>query len=592
MVQSKHIVWLCFVIFFISSFFYYPKWNKSYTEATIGWDVSGYYWYLPATFIYKDLKKQEFGETILKKYGPTPEIQQSFDHRSGSKVMKYSMGMALQYLPFFLVAHLLASPLGFEADGFSLPYQFAIQFGSLLICFIGIWFLRKILVQYFSDKVTAITLLTVCLATNFLNFGSIDHAQSHNYLFMWYTLLIYHSIRFYERPSLRHSLWIGTIVGMCALTRPTEIISVLIPLAWGMNSISLDTIKDRIQLLFTHWRYLFLAVCCTIGLGMLQLIYYKYAGNEWLIYSYQDQTFSWLRPHFKDYLVSFQSGWLTYTPVWFLALAGIFTISKNNIGWVAIVLFTLINVYIVCSWDVWWIGGRAMVQSYPVMAFLLASVIDKSLHKSYLRYALYAFLALCTYYNFWWTHQAHRGGLIVAGSMTKAYFYQVVGRNTVSEEVKKLLDTDELFDGKKQDAKILFQENFNSDSTAIKEGRKVNGSPAILLDAQRQNSPEFEIPIRNNDAAWLRASATFHCTQKEWDTWKMTQMVVKFYNQSNVVKARIIRLHRFLNDGDTKEIYIDVKLPKETFSRATLSFWNGTSPKEIWIDDIKVESFN
>ena len=592
MVQSKHVVWLCFVIFFISSFFYYPKWNKLYTEATIGWDVSGYYWYLPATFIYKDLKKQEFGEIILRKYGPTPEIQQSFDHRSGNKVMKYSMGMALQYLPFFLVAHLLASPLGFEADGFSLPYQFAIQFGSLLICFIGIWFLRKILLHYFSDKVTAITLLTVCLATNYLNFGSIDHAQSHNYLFMWYTLLIYHTIKFYERPSLRPSIWIGVIIGMCALTRPTEIISMLIPLAWGMNSLSLDTIRERIQLLFTHWRYLFIAACCTVVLGMLQLIYYKYAGNEWLIYSYQDQTFSWLKPHFKNYLVSFQSGWLTYTPVWFLAFIGIFTISKDNIGWVAIVLFTLINVYIVCSWDVWWIGGRAMVQSYPIMAFLLASVIDKSLQKSYLRYVLYAFLALCTYYNLWWTHQAHRGGLIVAGSMTKAYFYQVVGRNTVSEEVKKLLDTDELFDGKRQEARTLFQENFNSDSTAIKEGRKVNGSPAIFLDAQRQNSPEFEIPIRNNDAAWLRASATFHCTQKEWDTWKMTQIVVKFYNQNNVVKARIIRLHRFLNDGDTKEIYMDVMVPNETFSKATLSFWNGTSPKEIWIDDIRIESFN
>ena len=31
--------------------FYYPKWQKPDTEATIGWDVSGYYAYLPAAFI-------------------------------------------------------------------------------------------------------------------------------------------------------------------------------------------------------------------------------------------------------------------------------------------------------------------------------------------------------------------------------------------------------------------------------------------------------------------------------------------------------------------------------------------------------------
>ena len=40
----------------VFSLTYYPRYKQGGGEATISWDVSGYYWYLPALFIYKDLK--------------------------------------------------------------------------------------------------------------------------------------------------------------------------------------------------------------------------------------------------------------------------------------------------------------------------------------------------------------------------------------------------------------------------------------------------------------------------------------------------------------------------------------------------------
>jgi len=93
----------------LASFGYYPKWSKGHTEAILSWDVSGYYMYLPATFIYHDLKKCDFGEKIITDYQPTYDFHQAFEHKSGNRVMKYSMGQAVMFTPAFLVGHLIAS---------------------------------------------------------------------------------------------------------------------------------------------------------------------------------------------------------------------------------------------------------------------------------------------------------------------------------------------------------------------------------------------------------------------------------------------------------------------------------------------------
>ena len=100
----------------------------------------------------------------MHKYHPTPAFEQAYLHKSGNWVMKYSCGQALSYLPFFAIAHTWAtlSP-AYDADGFSLPYQLMISLGSLLIAFIGLYFLRRVLLEFFSDRVTGITLLGIVL---------------------------------------------------------------------------------------------------------------------------------------------------------------------------------------------------------------------------------------------------------------------------------------------------------------------------------------------------------------------------------------------------------------------------------------------
>jgi len=209
---------------------YYPKWNKGDTEATISWDVSGYYFYLPAVFIYKDIRQVAFRDSIHEKYRPASTPYQAFQHPSGNYVMKYSCGLAVQYLPFFLAAHALAPASGYPADGFSRPYQAAIGWGSLLVALLGLWLLRRNLLLYFSDAATAITLLLLVFGTNYLDYAAINGAMTHNYLFTLYGALVALTVAYYQKPGLWKALGIGFLVGLAALTRPTEILTAIVPL--------------------------------------------------------------------------------------------------------------------------------------------------------------------------------------------------------------------------------------------------------------------------------------------------------------------------------------------------------------------------
>ena len=111
------------------------------------------------------------------------------DDKNGNHVIKYSMGMAVLYSPpqFFIVAHALAGPLDYNhvikysmgmavlyapfflqrtpwpalwinPDGYSEIYHFFIEFSGLFYMLFGFIYLRKLLLLYYSEKITTISI--------------------------------------------------------------------------------------------------------------------------------------------------------------------------------------------------------------------------------------------------------------------------------------------------------------------------------------------------------------------------------------------------------------------------------------------------
>ena len=54
----------------------------------------------------------------------------------------------------------------------------------------------------------------------------------------------------------------------------------------------------------------------------------------------------------------------------------------------------------------------------------------------------------------------------------------------------------------------------------------------------------------------------------------------------------MLRVFRLLNEGETKEISLDMKLPKEHYDTLQIWFKNVLSDKEVTVDNLQVWGFN
>lgn len=584
--MSRIALYFCLFTFILANG-YYPKWQKTRTEATLSWDVSGYYMYLPAFFIYKDIKKCGFKDEMLKKYKMTPDFQQAFIHEeSGNYVMKYSIGQAVLFSPFFFVAHAWASmDSNYAADGFTFPYQFMISIWMMIIAFIGLIFLRKSLLEYFSEWPVALSLIGITLGSNYLNFAAIDGAMTHNALFTIYSLLIYVSIQFHKKPTYNMGLSIGFLVGLAALIRPTEIISCLIPILWGVNIINKEAIHNRIQFFAQHWKKLLAAVVLTLAIGSIQLAYWKYASGDWIVYSYEDQGFSWLSPHIMESMFSYRSGWLIYSPLMSFALIGFyFLFKKDRSLFFACVIFSILFMYIAFAWDRWWYGGslgqRAMVQAYPILIFPMCALAERLIlaKSKFVKASVGAVAILFMYANLWFTHQCHRGGLVHVGIMTKAYFWKTLFTYESNIENLKLLDlVPEIYEGQLKNKQVIYQDaNYRQ-----------------VLNEEIQNSKKVIISSEKltENAEWIRVSADVSFPVKEYNKWRMTQFYVQFKNEGEVVTNNVYRIQRMMDPGSTQNIYLDARIPNEPFKTIEVYFFNADGKKEITIHALIVETF-
>ncbi len=581
-INSKQGFLIAAAFILVVHFFYYPKWQQSYTEATLSWDVSGYYMYLPALFIHKDLKGCEFVDEVLEKYQPTPNFQQGFFHEeSGNCVMKYPAGMALMYMPFFWIAHGWASiSAAYPADGFSFPYQLLISLGTLIFALLGLYYIRKSLLVYFDDSAVGWALLLMVFGSNYLNYSAIDGAMTHNFLFTLYAILIWQTIRFYRKPDFIGGAIIGAIVGLMALTRPTEIIAVIIPILWGVNLFSLSSLKNRFNLILQKSGIFLTAVVSCGMVGSIQLIYWKYVSGDWLVYSYEDQGFSWLKPRIWKGFFSHKAGWLMYSPLMLISLFGFYYLWKKRADlFGSAFLFFLVFIYIAFSWDIWWYGGslgqRTMVQAYAVLMFPMAAFLTYMMKWDlWKKLIVGALIALGVYVNLWFTHQAHKGGWFFTEQMNKEYYWATVGRWNISPEVIKYLDTDELFRGEIGKTDTLYNSSF--------EWNHLPGRQSAHLYPE---VTDFEYP------AWLRISANWRIGEKEWNFWDQTQLTGRFMKNGEVVKSRFFRLHRFLDPHSEKEIYLDIQFPDEEFDRIEVTVLNEFTPQFIEYSGLKVFAF-
>ena len=392
-------------------------------------DGEGYYLYLPATFIYGDWKQFEDGDGLHM-------IACCAVNEDKVVQTRYTYGIALMQLPFFVGSHVYASifhgpgypppsDYGTQADnqwaqeiidrkwtslrgqatGFSDIYAAGILLGAAFYLALGLFFIKQTLKRWFSLQTVLLTTALIFLATNLFYYATQEVGMSHVYsffLFAWFLNLI---PRLFDDFRLTTTVQMGLAVSLILLIRPTNIIICLTLL--GFEVYRRDELKGRFMLLLSAWKHFLIMLLVFVIVLIPQMIYWKYAFGDWLAWSYGDEGFSnWYKPKIPHVLFSHQNGWFMYTPMMLLAVAGLyFGWRKKEWSAPVISLILLLATYTFASWWAWWFGGafghRCYVEFYALLAWPLAGMIDRGLKldKQWLRAGMLLLLIGFVYAN-------------------------------------------------------------------------------------------------------------------------------------------------------------------------------------------------
>ncbi len=386
------------------------------------WDVKSYYSYLPAYYIDHDIgmTKWENQYPNFNKYWPEYVRDDKF-------VIKTTLGISIFYAPFFAVANCLAEPLGYPADGFSEPYAFAILLSGAVFAWLGLLFVQRFLLRYYHDKVAAVTLVIMGLATTLYWYATFEAPMSHSYSFFLFAVFLYLTDKWYEKITWCKSLLAGIVFGLIILIRPTNGLVLFVFLLYGIKN--WKDISARIRLYCQHW-YHFFIVIAMIGLVILpQLLYWKEITGHWIYYSYGSERFFWDSPKIIEVLFGYRKGLFVYTPVLLLSFIGMILLWKKERGlfWPLTVFFT-INIYVISSWWCWWYGGsyglRAFVECYAFLAVPMAGFISWASERRWpVRIPTYIIILLLSLHSVFHTIQYYTGVIHYEGMTKKAYYH-------------------------------------------------------------------------------------------------------------------------------------------------------------------------
>jgi hypothetical protein len=412
---------------FLATNFSHHKWTitKPERRGVISGDVTMYYAYLSAGIIEGDLRLDFMSEPGFKnefRYWNTRA-------ENGNRLIITSMGLSFMYVPFFLTAHLLANIFGLPTDGYGSIYQFFLVFAGFFYAVWGLFLLKKILLRYFSPVITAVTLILVTLGTNLYYYSTYEAAMSHVFNFFLITAFLLQVIRWYEAPGWRRAIYVGGLLGLISLVRPTNILIFFVLFLWDVKSFR--ELWERIIFYLQKYYLVMLMLMAFMAVWTPQMLYWKMITGKFLYFSYgaAGASFYFLHPQIPGSLFSFLKGWYVYTPVMLFASLGVILLWRRiKTAFWPVLLLLLGMIYVQSSWWSWYFGGgfglRAYIDIYAVMAIPLAALIEFLVERKnrWLRFGSYAVGLFLLYMSVFQTYQYSKNMIHYCGMTKEAYF--------------------------------------------------------------------------------------------------------------------------------------------------------------------------
>lgn len=354
--------------------FIYLSFNLHSKAGYISWkseiyaDKAGYYVYLPAAFIYK-FNASAFPDAIDSLCGNGFRI----DRKNNRIRTKYPYGTALLQTPFFLAAHVLAKPLGYRNDGFSVIYHKSISIAAGVYLLLALMFLYKFLERYFRRSNAMLTLFLLLGGTNIFYYGLVDTGMSHVYSFFVFSLSLWIFKRWSEEQGSRgwNMFSLGLAAGLIFALRHINLIFLVF--VFFLDIAGPAELKYRLKRFFA-FPGIFFALLPFLAVALPQLAYNHYQGGSVFYHAYHGESFAnYACPKLAELWFSTRNGLFTYSPANILILTGAVIMIAHNIrnGWLSLALFMILS-YVFASWWMWWFGcgygGRTFVEYYALLS--------------------------------------------------------------------------------------------------------------------------------------------------------------------------------------------------------------------------------
>ncbi|MFI5151054.1 MAG: hypothetical protein ACHQRM_15065 [Bacteroidia bacterium] len=363
---KKHFPAYCilFILLLCTWFMVTERWNGHggayWKEQLNTSDAKGYYAYLPECFLKQDLSDQD------------PEQVYVNQTRYGKGVNKYFIGNALCWSPFFGGAVAYTHLSGEESDGYTEAFKKSISIAALFWLGIGLFCLAEVFKMLgIGEIIAGITLLLITLGTNLFYYATLQPTMSHLYSFTMLCALLCFGIKYFRTGKLLYQILFLLAFSMSMLIRPVNMIWIILLLPWlggGFRPLWQRFFRGRALLFSVLIPALFIFLQC--GAWYLQT-------DHWFVQTYAGEGFYFLHPELFQVLFEFRKGWFIYTPIAFLALAGLYPLfKKDTYAGICLFLALLVHTYLTASWWSWSFadsfGHRAFIDLYTLVAILLA----------------------------------------------------------------------------------------------------------------------------------------------------------------------------------------------------------------------------
>jgi hypothetical protein len=517
-------------VFFIFAFilsisFSFDLWKKN----RITLDAPSYYTYLPATFIYHDLH--------LKFIDKDPEYFKDkiwyYKIENGNKLIKHPMGISVALSPFFLLGHLTAKLTGAVQDGYSLTYQNFVCVGVLLYLFLGLFYLRKTLLRFFTEKITALTLICLVLGTNLLWYSTFEGLMPHAISFSLLSMSLYFFFEWLSSASKKMLLMFGLLFGLSVLIRPLAITTIIYFLIVAI--MLKGNFRSFFDFLKPQFKNIILASLIAFGIISLQFFYWKYITGSWIFDVYMDEHFVFNSPQILPFLFSFRKGVFIYTPILIFAVIGLIRLFKTNrpVFYGSIVIMS-ITIWLLSSWWAWsygicW-GMRPMIDYYSILSIPLATGFTYLFSKKRILSSITGiFIVFFLLLNFFQTWQ-YKNGLIHYDDMTKEAYFKGFFQTKITREWQDLLkpyDWDRRIKGLPQVeySKDYLEESFKTNDVYFRAfnlqyvtmNEKAQNAIAAYQKEISGNSLFRIIPVKGDTVSVMTAAGNFLSISKEYD---------------------------------------------------------------------------